>query len=240
MVSAPSLYPEVAEVKETSLNFFTYYRKADGWIVSAPGWPQEFAKRIRQGWTPLTQYGSFTPGRKSQDSRGQGFDAVREGWRMGFQKGGEAFAREFPVAQIVAYNWHLTPPYREVAFPQIAGMDIPAFECPECVRPPLGAVSGLATHLRIKHDYSRVDLREYGKEIGVDFTAKSDRQQAAELAEKEVEQLTAAQVVVATEFRCDLCEWAPLETVNDKVKSLASHKRFKHERARVPETAPAP
>lgn len=238
MVNAPTLYPDVPDTSESSLNYFGYFRKRDGWIVAAPAWPMEFAKRQRQGWTPLSQYGTFTPGRKSTDSRGATFDAAREGWRVGFQKGGQEFAREFPIAQIVAYNWHLTPPYREITFPQLEGLDIPAFECPECVRPPLPTTQALATHLRLRHDYSRVDLREYGKEIGVDFTPRTERQQAAELAAREAEELTAAQTVVDRAFACH-CGWAPPESTEDKEKSLATHQRFAHKRARVPEE-PAP
>ena len=239
MVSAPSLFPTVAEVSASELNFFIYFRKPDGWIVAAPGWPQEYAKRLRQGYTPLPQYGSFVPGHKSRDSRGLAFSAAREGWRVGFQKGGADFAREFPVAQIVAYNWHLTPPYREVDFPQIAGMDIPAYECPECVRPPLPTTQTLATHLRVGHDYSRVDLREYGKEVGIEFSARSDRQVAAELEAHQIAELTAAQTSVDREYGCDQCDWAPPLGVKDKDKSKAAHVRFKHTRARVPETEPA-
>lgn len=235
MVSAPTLYPDQSGVSQTELNFFIYYRKADGWIVGAPGWPMEYAKRLRQGWTPLPQYGQFTPGAESRDTRGVPFAANREGWRVGFQRNADAFAREFKPEQIIAYNWHHTPPYKEVAFPQIEGMDIPSYECPECVRPPLGTVAGLSTHLRVMHDYSRVDLREFGKEIGVDFTPRSDREQAAELAAQEYALTMSGATPVAVEFKCDVCSWAPPLTTKNKEMSLSTHKRMAHERTRVPD-----
>ena len=237
MVNSPTLFPDRAEVKESALNFFMYWRKPDGWIVANPGHPMAFASRTKRGWTPLSQFGSFVPGRASIDNQGVPYDAAREGWKMGFQVDSDGFAKEFKVEQIIAYGWHITPPYREVKFPQLEGMEIPAYECPECVHLPFYQASSLATHLKVGHDYSRVDITAYGLEISVDFTHKAAREESAELQKAATQRLVEDGFKVATGFTCDWpeCDWAPGEHVNDKTKSLATHRRMAHERVRVPE-----
>lgn len=242
MVNSPSLFPTIASVEQEELNFFVYWRKPNGWVIAGPGWPQEYAKRIRHGWQHLGAYGSFVPGHLSRDTRGAAFSAAREGWRVGFQTDSDGFAKEFPVEQIIAYGWHITPPYREVKFPQLDGIEIETFECPECVRLPFSLASSLATHLRIGHDYSRTDLTEYGREMDIDFTQKGSREQERELREIAQRNLAEAGLTLSNEFVCDVpgCGWAVPEVKTNKKQSLAAHKRFKHERARVPDEESAP
>ncbi len=235
MTNAPTLFPTVAESTNTGINFFIYYRKPDGWITPNPGHAQAHASRVRRGWEPLAKYGSYVPGELSRDARDIPFNASREGWKVGFQSEHD-FASEFKLEQIIAMGWHIQPPYREVVFPQLDGLDIENFECPECVRIPFNRATDLATHLKISHDYSRVDIKVYGDEIDVDFTQKAAREAVAELQKQAERNLKASGYETAT-AGCDWpgCEWAPGTHVKDTSKSLATHRRFKHERTRVPE-----
>ena len=239
MVS-PTLFPDQAEVADNSLNFFYYWRKPDGWIVANPGHPNAFASRTKRGWIPLTQYGSYVPGHASHDARGIAFSAAREGWRVGFQTDAEGFAKEFKAEQIIAYGWHVSPPYREVTFPQLDGMDIPYYKCPECVHIPFNRATDLATHLKVGHDYSRVDIKAYGDDLGVDFTQKAAREETASLQQAAETRLKEQGYEVSTAV-CDFpdCNWAPGAHVTNTAKSLATHRRMAHERTRVPEEEPA-
>ncbi len=230
---APTLFPDKAEVQAAELNFLLYWRKVtNGWIVCAPGWPQEYAKRLKRGWTPLPQYGTFVPGRVSEDARGHRFDAHREPWRVIFQKGG---AEEFPLDQVIAYNWHLTPPYREVEFPQLKGVDVDVLDCPECNLPPFHETDHLAQHLRIRHEYTRVDLKVYGEEMGIAFTRKTrKRAQVTELdrEDERLVQLTAQDVERGDACGVDGCTWRPTKNKNPGA-ALAGHRRMKHQSATV-------
>jgi hypothetical protein len=149
-----------------------YYRKPDGWIVPAQSAPNYFAGKIGRKFTPLPQYGTFTPGEMSEDTRGIPFNAHAEPWRVIFQNNG---AEAFPVEQIVAYNWHLSPPYAGVSFPQMEGVEVPEMYCPECDIMPCHDIADLAVHLRIGHKYTRADLTAYGNEIGIKFDRKRTR-----------------------------------------------------------------
>ena len=233
---APTLFPEKAEVTRTELNFLLYWRKPpSNWIVCAPGWPQEYAKRLKRGWTPLPQYGTFTPGLKSEDSRGHDFNPHREPWRIIFQKGG---AEEFPVDQVIAYNLHLAPPYKEVAFPQLEGVEVDVLDCPECNTQPFHATDHLAQHLRIRHEYTRVDLKVYGEEMGIDFTRRTrKRAEVRKLAPEDLALQELSQKPVERGERCGIggCTWSPAKRSKQPAKALAGHKRMKHQS--VPSTA---
>ena len=228
MVAGPTLFPELAEVKETSINYFVYWRRPDGWLIAGPGWPQEYTKRIRNGWQHLSQYGSFTPGRQSVDARGIPFDAAHEGWRVLFQKGG---AKEFPLEQIVAHGWHIRPPYREVSFPQLEGVEIEVMDCPECECMPFYMPRDLATHLRIRHDYRRQDIVALGDEAGINFRSQGRPAWMTEggvLEQAGAEQVTEAEAPPrAQEYVCgiDGCTWAPTEGTKRPDVALAAHQK---------------
>jgi hypothetical protein len=201
MTQTPTLYPEEVQIKQTELNFFLYWRKPNGWIVSAPGWPQEYAKRIRARWEALPQYGTFIPGQKATDARGVTFNPHREPWRVIFQHNG---ADAFPLEQVIAYNWHLNPPYKEVVFPQLEGVTVDIFDCPECNAQPFHEAEHLAQHLRIRHEYSRLDLKIYGEEASIEFV----RGRRKKVKERSLETLPSAGDLTPTEVEygepCDV------------------------------------
>lgn len=227
MQEAPTLFPDAVETKATELNFYYYYRKPDGWIVSAAGWPQEYAKRIRQGWEALVQYGTFTPGQVSRDTRGVRFNPHLEPWRVICQKGG---AKEFLVEQVIAYNWHLAPPYKEVEFPQLEGVEVDVLDCPECNVQPFHDPQHLAQHLRIRHDYTRLDLVTYGKEMGIDFSRRTgkDKIRRLEVPEEKVKDMTIQEVERGDVCGIDGCTWAPTKRGKNPKAAMAAHRRLKH------------
>lgn len=87
---------------------------------------------------------------------------------------------EFPIDQVLTLRWYRPEncPVPGTVFPQLSGVKVKEYRCPECKRPPfvdnhdgVGAVYGLATHLRIMHGWDRVALMAYGDRIGVDFNS---------------------------------------------------------------------
>ena len=122
------------------------------------------------------------PGRGSTvvDRRGVPFNPAEEPWRLIFQHpdGAEAF----PVTQVVAYRWHIRPPYREVQFPQVESIQIYDLFCPECEKGIFSAEQEqyaadlLRQHLTSRfdeaHSYRPEDLRALGQEIEIDFFAE--------------------------------------------------------------------
>ena len=179
---APSLYPElVQQVTPPGKGQHGYYRRGDnGWIITGPVWPSYRADMEYKDNVFLAKYGVFLydmPGNKTVfDVNGRNFSPVTEPWRQIFQKGG---AKEFPLDQIIAFRWHIRPPYREVKFPQLAQVEIHNFFCPECdkgifsaVRRP-DAVDQLRIHLTSRfndnHSYRPDDLKALGEEYGINF-----------------------------------------------------------------------
>ena len=119
-----------------------YYRKPDGYITIAPGWPQEIANNLDAGWQPLTQYGKF----KASSMDGT-WRITTEPYRGLFEKGG---AREFTLAQFLEHGWHRKSPYG-VKFPQFVNVVIPDdVICTQCSKPFL-KISDLTKHESVAH-----------------------------------------------------------------------------------------
>ena len=181
-VQAPSLYPDIAEVKTPpGRGEHGYYRKAgNGWIVTAPIWPTFRGDMEYKGCVHLPQYGAFTIdqpwGVPNKDARGARFNSAIEPWRVIFQKGG---AKEFPVEQVIAFRWHINPPYAEVTFPQLEDVEVHDLWCPECENVVFsalsekGAVDQLRRHLTAgkdnAHSYKPTDLLALGTQWDMDF-----------------------------------------------------------------------
>lgn len=184
MAEAPSLFPTPVETTPPpGRGLHGYYRKPNGWIVLAPTSPSNRSGYEYKGFTLLPQYGEFRNGtnepqakKKERDDRGNPWNPAVEPWRLIFQRDG---AKEFTVEQIIAFHWHLTPPYREVSFPQLEGVEITVYPCPECEKGTFSSVKALEasdqlrTHLTSginkRHEYTPTDLRELGKELKIDF-----------------------------------------------------------------------
>jgi len=233
MTQPRDLFPDRASTKRTALGLFIYYRKPDGWIVPAKGNPQSFASKVRRGYTPLPQYGTYTPGESSEDVRGVPFNAHAEMWRVIFQKDG---AEAFPIDQIIAYNWHLTPPYAGVTFPQMEGVEVPQLDCPECDLVPCHDVADLANHLRIRHGYTRTDLKAYGDEIDIKFDRKRTKVQirpGLKEALAQAEETTPTTLERGEACGLNGCTWAPTKGKNYE-KAMKGHRRKIHQSGTVP------
>ena len=183
MTLAPSLFPDRIETAAPpGRGLHGYYRRgANGWIVVAATTPANRSHYEYKGFTQLPQYGEFRNGTtggsaREADVNGVAWNPADEPWRLILQKGG---AKEFPLAQVIAFRWHVRPPYRDVVFPQLEGAEITNYQCPECDRGlfsdlnPQKAAQDLKTHLTSKidnaHAYAPADLRELGKEWGINF-----------------------------------------------------------------------
>lgn len=245
---APTLFPNpVDEKTPPGRGKHGYYRNARGWIVVASTTPSNRSGTEYKGGTYLGKYGEFVNGTQGgganiADDRGVLFNSAHEQWRILFQRGGAA---EFPPDQIVAFGWHLRPPYREVAFPQMAGVVVYDLPCPECDRvfSSLGerqVAQFLRQHLTSKvdeaHSYTPADLKELGAEWSIKFDSARTRASVKRAVTSESlapepaapEMSPNADIPRLEEFACD-CGWAPPVSSGNPGAALRMHKRS-HER----------
>ena len=190
VMEAPSLFPELLEAPALpGKGSHAYYRRtSDGRIITAPAWPSYRADMEFKGYTFLPQFGTWLmsgPGAKTNqvDRMGRPFNPAEEPWRLILQSPDGAAA--FPTWQIIAYRWHIRPPYREVQFPQLEGIEVFDFFCPECETGIFSSVNEreamemLRTHLTSRtndaHSYRPEDLRALGQELNIDFFAPRRR-----------------------------------------------------------------
>jgi len=223
----PSLKPRIeGEVTSAAKQYaaWMYYRLPDGWIAPAPGHPFEQSKRAERKQVALKQYGQFLYDRRATDANGQRWDARAEPWRMIFQRGGEL---EFPVDQVIAHRWHLRPPYQEVTFPQLQGVYWEVYECPDCAKAVFTSLEegyapqDMINHLRLGHGWSRAEVAEYAREVGINF--KRERRSHTPTVERE-QPKDAPEGERNDEFRCD-CGWAPLKGKKRPDVALKWHKK---------------
>lgn len=159
-----------------------------GWI----GWgdTQDSAKlsKISRGYIPLEQYGYLQT--KSRDSDPDGpFD--RHGpWGPLLSTGNGV--RELPKDQILAYHWYDAERLRQslqgeipstlrvrgnqVLWPQLEGIDLRVFACPECTDQRWLEAVHLMRHVRLWHDYDRADVIAFGQQYGIDFATEINRE----------------------------------------------------------------
>lgn len=253
VTEAPPLFPEVRQQSgPPERGLHGYWRKDNGWIITGNiGTPANRSHFELKGFTALPQYGTFKPGSgdsqaapNETDVNGAPWNPALEPWRMIFQKGG---AKEFPVAQIIAFQWHIRPPYREVTFPQLAGVDVYDIPCPECTRifsstnereSALMLRGHLTTKVDPKHSYTVSDLKKLGEEWEIDFESARTKFVKPQARVDEAQSLTAppaapvltpAEAQLNEEYRCDICgEWAPPASNKAPQLLLAGHKRSAH------------
>lgn len=245
---APSLFPNpVDEKAPPGRGKHGYYRNARGWIVVASTTPSNRAGTEYKGGHFLSQYGEFVNGTQggaanTADDRGVLFNSAHEQWRIIFQRGG---AHEFPVDQVVAFGWHLRPPYREVTFPQMQGVAVFDLPCPECSRVFSSLVERqvaqfLRQHLTSKvdeaHSYTPADLKELGQEWEIKFDSARTRASTKPVIKAAPERAPAPElspndgdVPRLESHKCPECGWAPPATSGNPGAALKAHGRT-HER----------
>lgn len=233
-----------------------YYRNKRGWITWGDTQASKQIDMINgKGCTPLSQYGKIS---YSEDLWGP---ILRH-------PNGPA---EFPVEQILAYRWYrkdrlpdLRPivqqgrewvrmdiPQPKVRFPQLAGVKITEYPCPENCRTKEGDDLSyhdplhLGSHLRIRHEYDRSEILKYGDAMGIDFTKVPGGKKLVEFDfDEELEQAVAEVEEDAPEFEmvtvsaetpvrhdCPDCGW---ENVKNTEQGLAVHKRLHCKAQAVP------
>lgn len=169
-----------------------YYRRPRkgenaGWITygdSLSG--SKYRDFVRRGFEPLEKYGYINTYARDRAAFGDGKTAPAEaGWTTERYIWEQILSHpdgpaEFPVEQLLTFRWYRPEnvPVPGVSFPQLKGVKVKEFRCPErCGRAPFVDVDGaggaraLANHLRITHGWDIPSLMAYGERIGVDFTA---------------------------------------------------------------------
>ena len=224
VMDAPTLYPEIVETSTPpGRGQHGYFRRLrDGWIVTHGAWPSAQSDMSFKGFVFLQQFGVWVmpgPGKGSTvtDRRGIAFNPGDEPWRLIFQH--PEGSATFPVEQVIAYRWHIRPPYREVRFPQVEGTVIYDLFCPECEKGIFSAeheqdaANMLRQHLVSRfdesHSYRPEDLRALGQELSIDFFAERRiRRRPVRGEDRALEAPAAAPEMVATEtlLRCRVCQ----------------------------------
>ena len=259
----PALFPETDEdLLEGIRGAWCYGRKHNwgpnaNWIVHLPTARGSRVNYGGRGFRYLdAEYGLFKPNPAdgkpvARDMNGRPWHSFKEPFKLILQLGG---AKEFPVSQIIAYHWHVAPPYRGVTFPQLeafyaGGGTIHDLQCPECERPAVfssinerDTIRQLRVHLTSgindQHKYSPADLREVGTELGITFeSARVGRTAAPVVAAVQTETVDVmdGEVEVETwaEYACEDCDFVPLKATNrtDGMarNALRLHRRHRHD-----------
>ena len=232
----PKLNPTpLDEVATRGSDPWMYYARRDthpsqpGWIYCKPSTPNDRAKFVRVGWVPLDQYGSFIYGQRGntevKDANGVMFGSSDENYRVFFQKGG---APVMPVDQVIAYGWHRQAPYANddgtpMDFPQLAGLDIPEYQCLECNHAPYVATAHLRTHLLQTHQYSRIELNSYAQDSGVTWERRPNQHETPSTpAAAPAPTLTH---VALLRLCCDECDFQTPADSKRPSQSLRMHQR---------------
>ncbi len=117
--------------------------------------------KVAQGWTILKQYGNLGQRDGSPDPLGP--------WQKILEhRSGPA---EFPVDQLMEFGWYDAErvPVPGVRFPQLRGMKIPTYPCPECSDRNFLKPIHLARHCRNAHSYDRKDIQDLAEQLGIDL-----------------------------------------------------------------------
>lgn len=91
-----------------------------GWVVLSAEDDMRSLARVESGWIRLRQYGGHHPQ--------AGWSAINDPYRPILELGG---AKEFPVDQVLALNWHRKPPkgFTRNDFPQLEGVTLSDVQC---------------------------------------------------------------------------------------------------------------
>ena len=128
-----------------------------GWIQTGPGGATpsgardgSFSLYLHKGMTPVTKWGYIDPPTKPQ--------AYLDSYLTILKAGG---AVEFPASQVIAYNWHVSPPIKGLKFPQYEALkgSIKTYTCEACgeirafMPDDTGISAAYRTHLMTDHKY---------------------------------------------------------------------------------------
>lgn len=200
-----------------------------GWVVI--GSRTHMENMMVRGFTPLLDYGYIPyvdPELKDDDGQPA---PLRSPWYpiLAHPKG----PSEFPAEQVLTLRWYVPAecPNPKAVFPQLKGHKVTNYPCPECSRHFAGiddlgvGIRGLATHLRLRHDWDRPSMLAYGERVGIDFNVVyGDLKQVFEFAGGEAG---------GELYSCDECDYvAPADSKRPEA-SLRMHRMNAHKELEV-------
>ena len=137
--------------------------------------------KMQRGWIPLPKYG-YVDRKPREDGPDTAFEIYGAWGIILCHPDGPA---EFPADQIITFRWYKEenlrmslnqniPPTLKVKnglvqWPQLRGMTITDYDCPECHNVQRHKTVDLAYHLRISHGYDRADVIAFGNQLGINF-----------------------------------------------------------------------
>lgn len=215
-----------------------------GWIFVGPsavegpdGRPvtRQAESMIRKGHVPLIEY-SYTDKRDPSTGEPLTIDNGKDTgdrlnstdrWYWLFRNGG---AHLFPIEQIVAYHWHIKPPYGlpKSVFPQLDEYDVPEpFWCPACPgdRPNRNSVEEVLQHLMIEHRMTLPQARDLEqstngfKDAPVGRTGLAIRRKAKTAESRAEQRMEAPPMPTLSEGNliiCDVCGEGPFKSAREK------------------------
>lgn len=139
------------------------------WIIWAGNNRDRMADMMERGFTPLRKFGIAA--RYAQDEpQSQGTPDQYGPWGaiLMHPEGPAAF----PISQIMTYRWYDPRhcPVPGVVFPQLDGVEIAEYACPDCNDRVFSMALHLSRHLRAQHDWSVDDVVKFGAAMGLDFS----------------------------------------------------------------------
>lgn len=161
-----------------------YYRKPNrgrdaGWIILAGTNPERQLGLFAKGLVPLDRYGFVNPQVVTPPDPGSDQAEAYRMWAPILTAPGGP--EEFPVSQLLEQRWYDPDicPVRGVRFPQLDGVALTKFWCPECETVYFHKAIHLARHLRSSHEWDRAEIGAYGAEAGINFAKESAGARAA-------------------------------------------------------------
>jgi hypothetical protein len=217
-----------------------YYRMPSGEITWG-GYDDALQHFTERGFQAMPKYGRISALLK--DAEGKDYPDPAKVWGpiLRHQDG----PSEFTVSQIVTLRWYKDEdcPVPGTKFPQLRGIKVKEYPCPQCQRPPFisaededgnavigsDGVTGLGNHLQIIHGWDRTDLTSYGERADIDFNRVGHATKVKEFGFDEPVQAATPEVesvqVEQVEAACK-CGWKPKAEVKDKVASMRAHKNL--------------
>lgn len=145
-----------------------------GWIIIGDSNQSARDIQLQKGHVPLAEYGYIQDTDPNYQQYGNlGPLLFHPGNRRTGQRPG---AHLFPVEQIKANRWYDDELFPELVgmFPQLAGVEIVEYPCPDCGTTAFLDAMDLGRHLRNSHDYDRTDLINLGQQLGINFSQVYD------------------------------------------------------------------
>lgn len=159
------------------------------WIGTYDSGQETQLRRMARGFIPLIEkHGLIQPSNPDRNEQPNAYDKYGRWGPILSTKEGVA---EFPLSQIMAYNWYNVdslrssckggvPPgltYREsdgmVLWPQLKGVKFRVYQCRECNHIPFNDAILFSRHLRNWHDYKNDEIITFGEQNGIDWSAHS-------------------------------------------------------------------